>query len=155
MFETRLFRSISIVTLGVLCMAGSCMLQAQTAVGQEIGQEKRGVTPHAPLLKMVVPGTANQEVAVYETEYAPGGINPRHLHPAAITFHVLSGTGVWQEEGKPPVTLKAGESLFVPAGTIHSHWNPSSTDGLRFWNSWCPKRTKGDLFPTHERPSLN
>jgi len=42
MFETRLFRSISIVTLGVLCM-----LQAQTAVGQE----KRGVTPHAPLLK--------------------------------------------------------------------------------------------------------
>jgi quercetin dioxygenase-like cupin family protein len=146
MFETRLFRSISIVTLGVLlCML--CMLQAQTAVGQEIGQEKRGVTPHAPLLKMVVPGTANQEVAVYETEYAPGGINPRHLHPAAITFHVLSGTGVWQEEGKPPVTLKAGESLFVPAGTIHSHWNPSSTDRLRFLEFMVSEKDKGRSIP--------
>ena len=146
MFETRLFHSISIVTLGVLCML-PCMLQAQTAVGQEIGQEKRGVTPHAPLLKMVVPGTANQEVAVYETEYAPGGINPRHLHPAAITFHVLSGTGVWQEEGKPPVTLKAGESLFVPAGTIHSHWNPSSTDPLRFLEFMVSEKDKGRAIP--------
>ena len=51
---------------------------------------------HPPLLKMVVPDTANQEVAVYHVEYEPGGINPRHLHPAAITFHVLSGTGVWR-----------------------------------------------------------
>jgi quercetin dioxygenase-like cupin family protein len=138
MFETRLFRSISIVTIGVLCM-----LQAPTAVGQE----KRGVTPHAPLLKLVVPGTANQEVAVYETEYAPGGINPRHLHPAAITFHVLSGTGVWEEEGKPPVTLKAGESLFVPAGTIHSHWNPSPTDRLRFLEFMVSEKDKGRAIP--------
>ena len=71
------------------------MLQAQPAAGEE----KRGVIPHAPLLKQVLPDTANLEVAVYETEYAPGGINPRHLHPAAITFYVLSGAGVWQEEG--------------------------------------------------------
>ena len=146
MFATRLFHSLSIVTLAVLCV-----LQAQTAVGQqvgqEIGQQKRGVTPHAPLLKMVVPGTANQEVAVYETEYAPGGINPRHLHPAAITFHVLAGTGVWQEEGKPPVTLQAGESLFVPAGTIHAHWNPSATDPLRFLEFMVSEKDKGRAIP--------
>lgn len=103
------------------------MLQAEPAASQ-----RRGVIPHAPLLKMVVPNTANQEVAVYEAEYEPGGINPRHLHPAAITFHILSGSNVWQEEDRPPVTLKAGDSLFVPAGTIHSHWNPSTTERLRF-----------------------
>src|SRR5262249_13455180 len=101
------------VAMGLLCIC-----QAEPV----LGEEKRGVTPQAPVLKRVMPGTANQEVAVYETEYAPGGINPRHLHPAAIPFHVLAGTGVWQEEGKPPVTLHAGDSLFVPAGTIHSHW---------------------------------
>jgi len=96
---------------------------------------------------MLVPNTENQEVAVYEAEYVPGGINPRHLHPAAITFHVLSGTGIWQEEGKEPVTLKAGDSLFVPAGTIHSHWNPRPRNeilpslfrqqaaGIK--NTWC------------------
>ena len=101
-------------------------------VGPAISQEKRGAIPHAPLLKTLVPRRENVEVAVYEAEYAPGGINPRHLHPAAITFHVVSGTGIWQEEGKPPVTLHAGESLFVPAGTIHSHRNPSTADHVLF-----------------------
>ena len=112
-------------------------------VGPAISQEKRGAIPHAPLLKTLVPRTENLEVAVYEAEYAPGGINPRHLHPAAITLHVVSGTGIWQEEGKPPVTLHAGESLFVPAGTIHSHWNPSTTDRLRFLEFIVAEEGKG------------
>lgn len=118
------------------------MLHAEPANSQ-----RRGVIPHAPLLKMVVPNTANQEVAVYEVEYEPGGINPRHLHPAAVTFHVLSGSGVWQEEGKQPVTLKAGDSLFVPAGTIHSHWNPNTTDRLRFLEFIVAEKDKGRSIP--------
>jgi quercetin dioxygenase-like cupin family protein len=127
-------RSIAAVVVG-----GLSMLQAHPATSQE----RRGVIPHAPLLKMLVPNTENREVAVYEAEYVPGGINPRHLHPAAITFHVLSGTGVWQEEGKEPVTLKAGDSLFVPAGTIHSHWNPSTTENLRFLEFIVAEKDKG------------
>jgi quercetin dioxygenase-like cupin family protein len=134
MTSTSLIGSLGIATMGLLCA-----LQAQPAVGQE----RRGVISHPPLLRMLVPGTADQEVAVYEVEYAPGGINPRHLHPAAITFHVLSGTGVWQEEGKPPVTVKAGESLFVPAGTVHAHWNPSTTDSLRFLEFIVAEKDKG------------
>ena len=129
---------LSIAAAGLLAM-----LQGERGAGQE----RRGVIPHAPLLKMIVPGTANQEVAVYETEYAPGGINPRHLHPAAITFHVLSGTGVWQEEGKPPITLHAGDSLFVAPGTIHSHWNPSATDNLRFLEFIVAEKDKGRSIP--------
>jgi quercetin dioxygenase-like cupin family protein len=130
--------SISIAMIGTLCM-----LQAEPTASQE----RRGVIPHAPLLKIVLPDTANQEVAVYETEYAPGGINPRHIHPAAITFHVLSGMGVWQEDGKPAVTLRAGDSLFVAAGTIHSHWNPSTTDNLRFLEFIVAEKDKGRSIP--------
>jgi quercetin dioxygenase-like cupin family protein len=111
------------------------------------GQERKGVISHPPLFKTTLPGTANQEVAVYQAEYEPGGINPRHLHPAAITFHVLAGTGVWQEEGKPPVTLKAGDSLFVPAGTIHAHWNPSTTERLRFLEFIVAEKDKGRSIP--------
>jgi quercetin dioxygenase-like cupin family protein len=122
---------------------GALQLGAATATAQE----RRGAIPHPPLLKMDLPNTANQEVSVYEAEYAPGGINPRHLHPAAITFHVLSGSGVWQEEGKEPVTLKAGDSLFVPAGTIHAHWNPSSTERLRFLEFIVAEKDKGRSIP--------
>jgi quercetin dioxygenase-like cupin family protein len=129
---------IAVVTMGILCM-----LQAAPAASQG----KRGVIPHAPLLRTVLPGTANLEVAVYVTEYGPGGINPRHLHPAAVTFYVVSGTGVWQEDGKPPVTLHAGDSLFVPAGTIHSHWNPSTTDHLRYLEFIVAEKGKGRSIP--------
>src|SRR5882724_1607087 len=72
-----------------------------------------GIT-HKSLLRSDLAGIIGQEVIVWDTEYAPRAINPRHYHPAAITFHVVSGTGVWQEEGKAPVTLKA-DSLFTPA----------------------------------------
>jgi quercetin dioxygenase-like cupin family protein len=92
---------------------------------------KHGIT-HKALLRTDVAGVTGQEVIVWDTEYAPRAINPRHHHPAAITFHVLSGTGIWHAEGKEPVTLRAGDSLFTPAGTTHSHWNPSHTENLRF-----------------------
>lgn len=62
-------------------------------------------------------------------------------------FHVLSGIGVWQEEGKPPITLRAGDSLLVPAGTIHSHWNPSSTERLRFLEFIVAEKDKGRSIP--------
>ena len=136
--------SVSPPNAGTLAIAGLAFLFAVAPIGS---QERKGVTSHPPLLKMVLPNTQNQEVAVYEVEYEPGGINPRHLHPAAITFHVLSGTGVWQEEGKPPVILKAGDSLFVPAGTIHSHWNPSTTERLRFLEFIVAEKDKGRSIP--------
>src|SRR3546814_17364715 len=103
---------------GVLCMA-----YTQPA----FAQEKRGVIPHAPLLRTAVPDTANQAVAVYHVEYEPGGINPRHLHPAAVTFHILSCTRIWKEEGTPPFTLRAGDRLLVSAGTIHPTLQQMST----------------------------
>lgn len=138
MTKMPLFRLAGLSAIGALCMLQTLPVASH---------ERRGIIPHAPLLKMIVPDTANTEVAVYNVEYAPGGINPRHLHPAAITFYILSGTGVWQEEGKPPITLRPGDSLFVPAGTIHSHWNPSKTEPLRFVEFIVAEKDKGRSIP--------
>jgi quercetin dioxygenase-like cupin family protein len=131
---------ILILLVGALCMVQPVSVPAK---------DKAGIT-HTPLLKSVLPGTENEEVIVWDTEYAPGAVNPRHVHPAAITFRILSGTGIWQEEGKPPVTLHAGDSLFVPAGTIHSHWNPSTSDPLRFLEFIVAEKDKGRSVPRPE-----
>ena len=56
-------------------------------------------------------------------DFAPGAAFGRHLHPGAEIAYVLEGTLEYQLEGKPPVTLKAGEALFIPAGTIHAAKN--------------------------------
>ena len=114
--------------------------------GPVAGQDKSGIT-HTPLLRSELPKSNGEEVIVWDTEYAPGAINPRHLHPAAITFAVISGIGIWQEDGKPPVTLHAGDSLFVAAGTIHSHWNPSASERLRFLEFIVAEKGKGSSIP--------
>ena len=36
---------------------------------------------------------------------------------------LLEGLIEYEVEGKPPVTLKAGDVLFIPAGTIHAAKN--------------------------------
>jgi quercetin dioxygenase-like cupin family protein len=131
---------ILILLVGALCTVQPVSVPAK---------DKAGIT-HTPLLKSVLPGTQNEEVIVWDTEYAPGVVNPRHVHPAAITFRILSGTGIWQEEGKPPVTLHAGDSLFVPAGTTHSHWNPSTSDPLRFLEFIVAEKDKGRSVPRPE-----
>jgi quercetin dioxygenase-like cupin family protein len=105
-------------------------LLSGTTLRSPISAEHSGIT-HTLLFKGQVSGT-DEQVIVWNTQYAPGAVNPRHLHPAAVTFRVISGTGIWQEEGKPPVTLHAGETLLASAGTVHTHWNPSTTEPLRF-----------------------
>ena len=72
--------------------------------------------------------------------------------PPRFTFYVVSGTGVWLEDGKQPITLRAGDSLLVPAGTIHSHWNASSGDRLRFLEFIAADKGKDRSIPL---PSKN
>jgi len=56
----------------------------------------------------------------------PGAFAPKHSHPGEEIAHVLQGTLEYQLGDKPPVTLKAGDSLFIPAGTPHSARNVGS-----------------------------
>jgi quercetin dioxygenase-like cupin family protein len=78
------------------------------------------------------PTLPGKEFRVLHTTYAPGGQNPKHYHPSHVVFYVLEGSGIWQEEGKDPVTLQPGESLHVRPGTVHAHRNASATEQLVF-----------------------
>jgi quercetin dioxygenase-like cupin family protein len=53
----------------------------------------------------------------------PGASFGRHTHPGEEVIYVLEGTFEYDVEGRAPVTLKAGEVLFIPAGTIHAAKN--------------------------------
>jgi quercetin dioxygenase-like cupin family protein len=74
----------------------------------------------------------SKEFRVLRTTYAPGSQNPKHYHPSHVVFYVLEGAGVWQEDGKEPVTLKTGDILHVRPGMVHSHRNASSSEKLVF-----------------------
>ena len=49
----------------------------------------------------------------------PGVSSPNHSHPGVEVAYVIDGTFEYQLEGQPPVTLKAGDSLYIPAGVAH------------------------------------
>ena len=66
---------------------------------------------------------SGREVVQVRVDFAPGVAFPPHSHPGEEIAYVIEGLLEYQLEGKPPVTLKAGEALFIPAGTIHSARN--------------------------------
>jgi quercetin dioxygenase-like cupin family protein len=68
-------------------------------------------------------GVAGREVIQVRVDFAKGVAFGRHSHPGAEVAYVLEGTLEYQFEGESPVTLKAGEALFIPAGTIHAAKN--------------------------------
>lgn len=71
---------------------------------------------------------AGREVIQVRVDFAPGVAFARHSHPGAEIAYVLEGTLEYQLDGKPPVTLKAGEALFIPAGAIHTAKNVGSVN---------------------------
>lgn len=62
---------------------------------------------------------AGQEVIQARVDFAAGVASPRHSHPGVEVAYVISGTFEYQLQGQAPIRLKAGESLYIPAGTPH------------------------------------
>lgn len=64
-----------------------------------------------------------REAIQVRVDLAPGVAFGRHTHPGEEIIYVLSGAIEYEVEGQPPVTLKAGDVLFIPAGTVHAAKN--------------------------------
>jgi quercetin dioxygenase-like cupin family protein len=71
--------------------------------------------------------TPGREVVSAIAEFQPGATVGRHTHPGEEAGYVLEGTLLLELEGKPPVTLKAGETFFAPSGTVHNATNKGSS----------------------------
>ena len=93
------------------------------------------------------PSMPAKEFRVLRTTYAPGGQNPKHYHASHVVFYVLEGAGVWQEDGKEPVTLKPGDTLHVRPGVVHSHRNASSGAKLVFLESVIVEKGQRSTVP--------
>ena len=74
-------------------------------------------------------GIPGREVVQVRVDIAPGVAFPRHSHPGEEIIYVIEGLLEYQVDGKPPVTLKAGEVFFIPAGTIHAAKNVGTGRG--------------------------
>ena len=74
-------------------------------------------------------GVSGREVIQVRVDFAPGVAFPPHSHPGEELAYVIEGLLEYRLEGRPLVTLKAGEALFIPAGTIHAAKNVGRGNG--------------------------
>ena len=75
---------------------------------------------------LAVPG---REVIQVRVELDPGVAFGKHWHPGEEIVYVLEGSLEYQVEGERPVTLKAGDVLFIPARTVHEAKNVGQGNG--------------------------
>ncbi|WP_027133445.1 cupin domain-containing protein [Geminicoccus roseus] len=97
-------------------------LAPHIALAQQPGIRRTDLQRH----DLSVPG---REAIQVHVELAPGVAFPKHSHPGEEIIYVLIGSLEYEIEGKPPVTLNAGDVLFIPAGTVHSTKNVGSDNG--------------------------
>ncbi|MFL6333018.1 MAG: cupin domain-containing protein [Pyrinomonadaceae bacterium] len=113
-------RTTRIMALAALLAGGGLALHAARA--QPPGIRRTDLQRH----DLGVPG---REVVQARVEFDPGAASGRHSHPGEEIIYVLEGSLEYRVEGRPPVTLHAGEVLFIPAGTIHAAKNVGSGNG--------------------------
>ena len=82
----------------------------------------------------------------------PGVSFPAHSHPGEEIAYVLEGVWEYEIEGKAPVKLKAGEALFIPAGTVHSAKNVGSGVGSELATYIVEKGKPLVVLSSHRAP---
>lgn len=110
-------RTTRSLAMAVLILGGGLALNA--AQSQQPGVTRTDLLRH----DLGVPG---REVVQVRVDFAPGVAFPPHSHPGEEIAYVIEGLLEYRLEGKPAVTLKAGEVLFIPAGATHSAKNVGS-----------------------------
>jgi quercetin dioxygenase-like cupin family protein len=75
-------------------------------------------------------GVTGREVVQSRIDFDPGAAFGKHAHPGEEIIYVLEGLLEYEVEGQAPVTLKAGEVLFIPAGTVHAARNVGRQKGV-------------------------
>jgi quercetin dioxygenase-like cupin family protein len=65
----------------------------------------------------------NTEAVTARADFQPGAAVPKHTHPGEEIGYILEGEIELQVEGKPVQKLKAGDTFFLPGGTVHQAKN--------------------------------
>ena len=64
----------------------------------------------------------------------------RHTHPGPEVDYVVEGDLVLNIDGQPPKPYKAGESFYIPAGTVHG--GRSGPNGTKLLGSYIVEKGK-------------
>jgi quercetin dioxygenase-like cupin family protein len=102
----------AITVVSLACLSGQALAQAPKF-------DAKGIARTETVRKEF--DSTRQAIQV-RVDFARGASFPKHSHPGVEIAYVLSGQIEYEMDGKI-IRLKAGESLYIPAGAVHSAKN--------------------------------
>lgn len=119
MYYQKLF-SVALVLLALTGTGNAQDNRSGSGTGQESqsSQKWQNGIQRTDLVKRDL-GDSVHEVIQARVAFEPGVASPNHSHPGVEIAFVIEGTFEYRLKGRAPVVLKAGDSLYIPAGTPH------------------------------------
>ena len=112
------------------------ILLASLGVGNPASAQQHGAAapniakPNMVLQQVVegLPTDDKQTVRVMTATFKPGDKTVYHTHRFPVTVYVLEGAFTLELEGRPPLTVKAGEAMVEPPKVPMIGYNRSATE---------------------------
>jgi quercetin dioxygenase-like cupin family protein len=103
----------TVKTLAAAALLAAGTLSMNLALAQQDGIGRTELQRHDLSAK-------GREVIQVRVDFAEGSSFPMHTHPGEEIAYVLEGSLEYSFQDKPAVTLKKGDTLFIPAGQPHA-----------------------------------
>ena len=109
----------------------ACLGAGHPALAQQHGAAAPNIAKPNMVLQQVVEGLPTDEkqtVRVMTATFKPGDKTVYHTHRFPVTVYVLEGAFTLELDGRPPLTVKAGEALVEPPRVPMTGYNRSATE---------------------------
>jgi len=110
---------MNITSLRLSLLAAACVVSSY-AYADEAPKVQRNVVLKEDL------SLPDREGVMAKVDIPPGATEGKHTHPAEVFVFVLEGAVEQEVEGKPTVTLKAGDVIHIAPNTVHCATNKGS-----------------------------
>jgi len=114
---------------GLVLLAGLGV--SNPALAQQHGAAAPNIAKPNMVLQQVVEGLPmddKQTVRVMTATFKPGDKTVYHTHRFPVTVYVLEGAFTLELEGRPPLTVKAGEAMVEPPKVPMTGYNRTATE---------------------------
>jgi quercetin dioxygenase-like cupin family protein len=133
----------TVCTLGLALLVGIAL----GATGTQVLRAQTETTTRTVLLRTDLEGIEGKEGIIMVAVIAPGTETGKHFHPGHEFAYVLDGSGILEVEGKSPMALTPGTTIYQPPGQVHNGRNASATAPLKILVLHISEKGKPDTIP--------
>ena len=110
-------------TVGIVMAMVACAGTLALAQSPPVGLKRTDLQRHDLSIE-------GREAIQTRVDFAPGAVAPWHSHPGEELIYVPAGVLQFQIQGEEPVTLRTGDTYFIPAGAVHTARNLETIPGV-------------------------